>query len=231
MSQDNAKARSRIEEIHEYGLDMQHFTLYLQGVEESPDSGLEGEEPGVEFRMANRFIRSIDMLSGHDPERPILISMKTNGGDWAEGMAIYDAIIAAPNPVTIVNYTHARSMSSIIFEAANKRIMMPHSTFMYHMGTYGVGGTWKQAMATAKFDMVEEDLMLDIYVKRMKNTPGSKVRSWSKKRIKEYLIAEMDTKEDVYLRAKDAVEWGFADEVFTGWDTVTDYTPEQREFK
>jgi ATP-dependent protease ClpP protease subunit len=229
MSQD--KVRSRIEEIHEYGIDMQHFTLYLQGVEEAPATELEGEEPGVEFRMANRFIRSLDVLSGLDAERPIIISMKTNGGDWAEGMAIYDAIMAAPNPVTIVNYTHARSMSSIIFEAANKRIMMPHSTFMFHMGTYGIGGTWKVVFETMKFDADEGDHMLDIYVDRMKATPESKVKSWSKKRIKEWLIAEMDTKEDVYLRPEDAVAWGFADEIFTGWDTVTDYTPDQRAFK
>jgi ATP-dependent protease ClpP protease subunit len=181
--------------------------------------------------MANRFIRNMDTLTEIDCERPIVISMKTNGGDWNEGMAIYDSIMAAPNPVTIVNYTHARSMSSIIMCAANKRVMMPHSTFMIHMGTWGDEGTWKQCKSAWNFEQRTEVEMLDIYVERLKNTAGRKCSSWSKKRIREWMVEEMHKYEEVYFTADDAVKTGFADEIFTSWDTVIEYTDEQLGFK
>jgi ATP-dependent protease ClpP protease subunit len=219
--------RNRAHDIQEYGYDMDHFVIYLQGVEENPDEC--NIEPGVEYRMANRFIRNLDTLTAIDSERPIIISMKTNGGDWNEGMAIYDAIIAAPNPVTIVNYTHARSMSSIIMCAANKRVMMPHSTFMIHMGTWGDEGTWKQCKSAWNFEQRTEHEMLDIYVERLKGTPGGKCNSWSKKRIREWLVQSMHETEEVYFTAEQAVKVGFADQIFTDWETVTDYTEEQEQ--
>jgi ATP-dependent protease ClpP protease subunit len=229
MSQRLEKERSRIEWIHDYGLDMEHFTVYLQGVEENCDRDY--LEPGVEFRMANRLIKSLDVLTGLDDERPITISMKTCGGDWEEGMAIYDAIMAAPNPVTIVSYTHARSMSSIILQAANKRILMPHSTFMFHEGYVGMEGTPKQVRSIHEFNKVADEQMLKIYIDRLKSTPTGKCHRWSKKRIREWLEAEMNKKEDVYMTADEAVKMGFADEIFSDWATVTEYTEEQTNFK
>lgn len=220
--------RNRIEEIFDYGLDMDHFTIYLTGVED--DVHHEGDviEPGVEFRLANRFIKGLDVLQGEDPNRPITICMKTCGGVWEEGMAIYDAIWAVPNPVTVVSYTHARSMSSIILQAANKRVLMPHSTFMFHMGTLSTSGTYKQVMSDISFTKHSEDQMYEIYIDAMKR--HGKFSKWGRERIRNMLELEMNKKEDVYLTAEQAVQWGFADEVFTGWGTVTDYTREQKKW-
>ncbi len=231
MSAQTEQRRNRIEEIFNYGLDTEHFTIYLQGVEENAyDSVEDVYEPGVEFRMANRFIRGLDVLTGMDSVTPITVSMKTCGGMWEEGMAIYDALMAAPNPITIVNYTWARSMSSIIFQAANKRIMMPHSTFMFHEGTNLVHGTVKQVKTDMAFsEVIGTPKMLDIYVDALKR--GGKAQKWSRDRIRNWLVSEMDHKEEVNFTAVEAVEWGFADEIFTDWSTVTDYTRSQKGFK
>lgn len=223
------KTRHRIEWVHNYGLDVDHFIVYLHGVEENCTDDF--TEPGVEYRMANRFIKNIDSLAAIDHQRPILVSMKTCGGDWEEGMAIYDAIIATPNPVTILSYTHARSMSSIILQAANKRVLMPHSTFMFHMGYVGYDGTPKQVSSIHEFSKLADAQMLDIYVDRLKGTPTGKFRNWSKARIREWLVTEMDKKEDVFLSAEEAVKLGFADEVFSDWISIIEYTKEQEEFK
>ncbi len=112
--------RNRVADMHDRGIDTRNFVIYLQGIEDPPNDV--SEEPGVEYRMANRFIKNLDILTGISAERPITISMKTGGGDWVEGMAIFDAVLATPNPVSIVSYTHARSMSSMILQAATKRI-------------------------------------------------------------------------------------------------------------
>lgn len=221
--------RHRIHDIQAYGIDTRHFVIYLQGVEDDPYEEL--EEPGVEYRMANRFIKNLDILTGISPSTPITVSMKTCGGDWLEGMAMYDAILATPNPISIINYTHARSMSSLILQAANKRIMMPHSIFMYHQGEYGTYGTWKQAYTEMEFFKDSADQMLEVYVDAIKRTPHSSMVKWARNRIKDWLSEQMNNKEEVYMSASDAVKAGFADTIWTNWDEVIEYTPIQLERK
>ena len=222
--------RNRIEEIFDYGLDTEHFTIYLHGVEDNVYTDIEDVgEPGVEFRLSNRFIKGMDVLSGMDSNAAITVSMKTCGGDWHEGMAIYDSIRAVPNPVIVVSYTHARSMSSIILQAANKRVLMPHSYFLFHQGTNAVDGTVKQVRAAMKFDEIAGEQMLDIYVDRMKEQGNA--QRWGRKRIRDWLTRSMERVEDVYFTPEETVAWGLADEIFTDWGSVTDLTPEQRDSK
>jgi ATP-dependent protease ClpP protease subunit len=209
-------------QIHEYNLDLKANHIYLMGEE---SAALDEDEPGVEFSMANRFIRNLNIMMRLSDD-PILIHMKTCGGDWSEGMAIYDAICACPNPVAILSYTHARSMSSIIFCAADRRIMMPHSTFMIHQGESFYGGTYKQAQTSAKMDEVYNEQMLKVYVDTLRSS--GTMKKWSRKRIKEYLEEQMNKKEEVYWSAEQAVKVGFADAVFGAdgtwdWNTLLDF--------
>jgi ATP-dependent protease ClpP protease subunit len=226
----NYKADDHVEQIHTNNLDTQANHLYLMGEAAYADWQVDGMEPGVEYLMANRFIKNVNILMRKNPESPILIHLKSNGGFWEEGMAIYDMIKACPVPVTILNYTHARSMSSIIFQAANKRVMMPHSYFLFHDGTLGVDGTVKQVESAVDFNKLSTDIMLDIYVEAMKR--GGKFSKKSKEFIRTWLRTEMDRKEDVYLTAEQAVEYGLADEIFGAdgkydWKKLTEYTDEQ----
>jgi len=222
------KSEDPIWHLHEYDVDLQSNHIYLFGMEMyqagQGDDG--GEEPGIEYTIANRFIRNMNLCMRVNPDRPILIHMKSNGGTWEEGMAIYDCIKSCPFPVTILNYTHARSMTSIILQAANKRVMMPHSSFMFHDGTIGMEGTVKTVMSAVEFGKITDQSMMDIYIETMKL--GGKFAKRSNKWIKRWLREQMDKKEDVYLTAKDAVEYGFADEIFNyDWKKLTEYTEAQ----
>ncbi len=217
--------------VLENDIDLISNHIYLFGIEGYTYGGGSDAttEPGVEFVMANRFIRNINMCMRRNPEIPLVIHMKTCGGDWVEGMAIYDAIRSFPWPVTILNYSHARSMSSLIFQAGNKRVMMPNSYFMIHDGTNGLEGTVKQVRSAIKFEKkVADKTMMDIYVKAMKQsgTMANKTTTY----IKKWLRSRMDREEDVYLTAKETVDLGFADEIFNAdWSMLTEYTPEQLE--
>ncbi len=202
-----------VQEIHEYGLDAEDFNIYLEGIPKECGSAADLEEPGVEYQMASRFIKNLHILSALDRKRPILIHMKTCGGFWEEGMAIYDAIKACPNPTTILSHTHARSISSIILQAARKRALMPHSYFLFHEGSLALAGTTKGVLTSAEWiKKVLNPTMLEIYTSSLKRK--GKFSAWPANRIRVMLQRQMDKKEDVFLTAKQAVEWGFADEVF-----------------
>jgi ATP-dependent protease ClpP protease subunit len=213
-------------QLHNYDLDLKSNHIYLFGVDRGYESVVGDQEPGIEHVIASRFIRNFNMCMRVNPNKPILIHMKSNGGYWEEGIAIYDTIRSCPWPVTILNYTHARSMTSIIFQAANKRVMMPHSHFMFHDGTYSIDGTVKQVRSAVQFDKRTDGEMLDIYIKSMKESGIFKGKT--QKQIKNWLRSQMDKKEDVYLTAQDTVKYGLADEIFDyNWKNLTVYSPTQ----
>jgi ATP-dependent protease ClpP protease subunit len=213
-----------IESLHYHNVDWPEREIYLLGEE---DAALDewkrkklGEEPGVEFSMANRLIKNLRLLDTTN-NKPILIHMKTCGGDWHEGMAIYDAISYCKSYVTILNYTHARSMSSIILQAADNRVMMPHSHFMYHHGSYGVYGDWAKVQSIIDWDRKIPDIMLGLYADRMTTTKAGKYHGQSTDKIKKMIQRQLEKKVDVFFTAEETIESGLADSIFDGdWTTL-----------
>lgn len=218
------KTEDLVDQVHEKDVDLQSNHIYLFGREEYQNES--GSEPGVEYLMANRFIRNLNLCMRVNPDTPIVIHMKTCGGDYTEGMAIYDAIKSCPFPVTILNYTHARSMSSIIFQAANKRVMMPNSYFMFHEGTLAYEGNYRTVVSEVEFDKLGREVMIDIYVNTLKT--NGKFKSRSRKWIRAWVEEQMNKKDDVFFTSKEAVEYGFADKIFDyNWSKLTSYTDEE----
>jgi ATP-dependent protease ClpP protease subunit len=213
----------------ENGLDIENNQIYLMGVESyTYGAGNEASaEPGVEFIMANRFIKNLDICMRVNAGKPLVIRMKTCGGEWTEGMAIYDAIRAYPYHVTILSYTHARSMSSLIFQAGNKRVMMPNSYFMFHDGTTAIDGTVKTVRSYVEFEKkVADPTMLKIYSSAMKR--NGKFKDKTVEYIQKWLRKRMDEEEDVYLTPQETIELGLADEIFdANWARLTEYNAEQ----
>ena len=85
-------------DVHSYGLDADNRIIYLQEKEDETDS------PGVDYRMAQTFVRNINILQSAS-EDPITIYMQTLGGCWYSGMGIYDAIKFSRCKSTIVGYS------------------------------------------------------------------------------------------------------------------------------
>lgn len=216
------KSEDLLFHLHEFDVDLISNHIYLMGVDRGYEITQDGAEPGIDYVIAKRFIKNINMCMRVNPNKPILIHMKTCGGLWEEGMAIYDAIKSCPSPVIILNYTHARSMSSIILQAADKRVMMPNSHFMFHDGTYGIDGTVKQVRSSLEFDRINSITMLNIYAEKMNEKGEFKGKGLVK--IRKWLRDQMDKKEDVFLSSQKAVDLGFADEIFNcDWSALTKY--------
>ena len=79
------KNQTVLHDIQDYCLDVQRRTIFLHGhISESE------EDPGVDYRMSSRLIKNLHLLTGIDDD-PITIHLQSIGGEWHEGMAIYDA--------------------------------------------------------------------------------------------------------------------------------------------
>ena len=211
-----------LDAMHNQNIDPHARELFLLGEDEADFDPCDGfPEPGVEFRMSNRLIKNLRFLT-LDNLDPILIHMKTCGGDWIEGMAIYDAIRTCPCYVTILSYTHARSMSSVILQAADKRVLMPSSYFLFHYGTISYTGDARAVRSQAEWEKtVCMPAMLDVYIERLVAGPG-KLKGEKPEVVREWLESQMEKHNDVFFTADQAVSYGFADEIFDGdWEGLT----------
>lgn len=195
-----------IDMYHEQWINPESREIWIQSIEVS-SWGHEGEEPGFEYMNCNKIIRNLHILLDEDPDAPILIHMHTIGGEWSQAMAVYDMIKSIPGKVIIVAYAHARSMSSVILQAGDVRIMMPNAYFLMHWGESFFAGTSQQAISNAKWEARMNKQMVKILAGRAKIT---------KAMIKNLINSEGDAILDADL----AVMNGLADRVFTSWEDV-----------
>jgi ATP-dependent protease ClpP protease subunit len=181
----------------------------------------------IDYLTANQFIRNLRILNsmGNDP---ILVHSITCGGDWNYGIAIYDAIKNScddPNlsNIVVLSHAHARSMSSVIPQAATYRVLMPNADFLIHSGTLGLDGNATSVLAEADWAKRIEEIMLDIYVDRCYEG-GFWLREGitERKQIKEYLRTEMARRQEWYMTPREAVDKGFVDAILgdEGFETI-----------
>jgi ATP-dependent protease ClpP protease subunit len=157
----------------------------------------------------------------------ILVHMMTCGGDWNYGMAIYDAIKNSCDDdrlsdVVILSHGHARSMSSVIPQAATWRVLMPHTEYLVHYGQYCDSGNYTNVMANAKWYMKSNDVMMDVYLTRIQEGDFFKRDQMDEKQIRQWLVDTIDKKQEFYMTAREAVDKGFADAVLgdEGFETI-----------
>ena len=161
--------RENIDRWFDLNLDIDNRTLYMGSMSYDYENG----ESGVDSFMAEYFIKGLHVLE-RGGDKPITIIMNNPGGDWYHGMAIYDAIKNSKCHSTIKVYGHAMSMGSIILQAADHRVMMPHSRFMIHYGYDGRYGhskifeKWAEECKRLNYDM--ENIYLDMIITKEKKS-------------------------------------------------------------
>ena len=194
-----------INDVHSHQINYHTREIYLHS------SYADDTEAGVEFRMATTFIKNLHILCAQNAELPIIVHMHSIGGSWTDGMAIFNAIRFAPNPVVIIAYAQAESMSGIILQAADYRVMTTDCEFMLHYGSIALGGSALGAKSYMDLNERNSKRMLDIFANRAKNGTFFKERGYNEARIRAYLDRKMKDKADWYLDSDKAVYYGLAD--------------------
>lgn len=189
-------SKDAIDQFHDYGLYIPQRTLYMGSELVSEES-----ESGTDALMAERMIKNLLILDKEGEE--ICIVMNNLGGDVTHGLAIYDAIKACKSKIIIKAFGHAMSMGSVIFQAADERVMAPSAVMMIH-----VGSTSNAGHANTVYRQIAESQRLDklvdhIYLEKIRE----KHPTFSPQRLKGML------NHDTYLPAAQAVELGLADRI------------------
>lgn len=181
------KAR-HIEILGEYGVYIPTKTIELFG-EITPE-------------LAANTINNIHAMDSYSGS--INIKLNSQGGCVTSGWAIFDAIGGCKNYVRSTVYGQASSMGAIILQAADERIMTPHSILMLHIGELNLNDhavnvdRWHE-----HFKNVDKKQMEDLLLEKIKH----KRPRFSRKKLNELLIF------DSIMTPKEALEYGLIDKI------------------
>jgi ATP-dependent Clp protease protease subunit len=140
--------------------------------------------------------------------RPITVYITSAGGNVTDGLAIHDSIrhvVSRGIEVTIIVQGMAYSMGSIVLQAASegRRLSFPHSWIMIHEPAKWAG--WQSTTAAAQ------------HLERLKQMQDQIYKILSSRSGKPLRQIIRDTKRnDFYLDAQKALEYGLIDAVVAG---------------
>jgi ATP-dependent Clp protease protease subunit len=147
--------------------------------------------------MAGYVAKALHVLDLH--HEIITIYLSTNGGSRPSALGIYDLIRACKSLVRIIAYGDLLSAGSLILQAGDERLLMPHTRMLVHPGASQTGSDKdSNTLAYAKEAVRSRDLMYTILAERMGIG------------LKECLSKYDD---DNWFSAKQAVRLGLADRV------------------
>jgi ATP-dependent protease ClpP protease subunit len=197
---------SELYNIHDLCIDIKNREIYLHSTTDRE------EESGVEFSSAVKFqknIRYLNLIS----QDPILVHMHLPGGVWEDCLGMFDTIKCSKAKVTILAYAKVESASSVLFQAADKRILMPNTHVLIHYGSLSIDNEHKAVMSSVQWSEKESQKMIDIFTDRCLSSPLAKEKNWKKMIIKKHIMSQLATKSDWILTSEEAVYYGFADGV------------------
>jgi len=153
----------------------------------------------------NRFRHDIMAITTIDPNIPIPIYIDSYGGYVDSLIKMIDTIDSLTNPIITIVMGKAFSCGSILASCGDHRFCTPNSRIMIHEVSAGAFGTVNDINITAKeTDRINKQIMTLL----AKNC-GYK----DMKEIKQRMIELAGDNADLYLTAKQSVEFGIVDEV------------------
>lgn len=205
-----------VSDVHTHNINHHSRELYLHGHVDSYD-----EEPGVEYRMATTFIKNIHILEAQNHQN-ILIHMHTIGGIWSDGMAMYNSMRLCKSPITILSYAQASSMSGIVLQAADKRVLLPDCEFMIHHGSIAVSDNTIAVKSAVDQNERSCKRMLEIFAQRAVLGKYFKDRNYGLRKTINFIDSKIKQTSDWYLSAEEAIYYGFADGILgeKGFETT-----------
>jgi ATP-dependent protease ClpP protease subunit len=172
------------------------------------------EDSLIGYANAFSFYKELHELEMKNSQ-PIVIHGHTTGGNWEDGMAMFDAIKYSPCSVYMIGHGCLYSMGTVLIQAAKKRYLMPNCSFMVHLGSMTFESEFQTAASTMEFYQTSTDFMLDLYSEKCYKGSFFKEKQMDQKKTRDFIYKKLKDKTDWYMTATEAVYYGFADKVLS----------------
>ena len=156
----------------------------------------------IDDALANTVIAQMIFLEAKDPTKPINMYINSPGGSVSAGLAIYDTMNYIQSEVCTICVGLAASMGAFLLSSGEKgkRFALPNSEIMIHQP---LGGFQGQASD------------IKIHAEHILRTKDKLNRILAKNTGKELSQIITDTDRDNYFSAKEALEYGLIDKIYT----------------
>ena len=203
-------------EVHQlssfFSPDRTYMTMHING-----DIGEETLNPVIDnIILANMHAGnevSEEDATGYENLQYINLFINSGGGDMTPTLQLLSAIDSSSIPIRTIAWADCASAAFMILMAGHERLVSPHTVLMSHNVSVIVGGEKMKIHTEDKSFAMMNQAMSDRAFEIYKNYLG-KDRAW----IKRNLLRT--DKQDVYLTAERAIEWGIADRYFTSFDMI-----------
>ncbi|HOA88153.1 ATP-dependent Clp protease proteolytic subunit [Propioniciclava tarda] len=157
---------------------------------------------------ANAICAQMLLLNAEDPTKDIYLYINSPGGSVTAGMAIFDTMQWISNDVATVAMGLAASMGQFLLSAGTpgKRYALPHAKIMMHQPSGGIGGTASDIKILAEQIIATKKEMAALIAEHTGQTIEQ---------------IEADSDRDRWFTAKQALEYGFIDHVYTRAADIT----------
>jgi len=168
----------------------------------------------VEDTMANTIVAQLLFLESADADKDINLYINSPGGSVTAGLAIYDTMQFVKPDIKTIVMGQACSMGSFLAQAgtAGKRYVLPESRTMIHRVSSGTPST-RGSVHVQELEFEDARRHFEESKKINKRLTELYVKHNSQGKDYDELYEVM--KQDTFLTAQEAVEYGLADKVIT----------------
>jgi ATP-dependent Clp protease, protease subunit len=152
---------------------------------------------------ANNLRAQLETANGGD----VTLNIASEGGSYFEGLTMASMISTYKGKTTAKGIGIVASAATVVFLAADEKILTKNSFFMIHSAWAGAEGNAKEISKTVELLSKVDEQMVNIYTAQMESK--GKLINNSVEETKAY-VKEMMANE-TWLSAEEAVDYGFAD--------------------
>ena len=152
----------------------------------------------ITSQVASQLILGIRQLD-RAAKKNISLIISSGGGEEPAGWAIYDALSLARSKVVAQCYGECMSITALILQGCDTRILAPNCRFMIHNGMATLGTLSLEKIRTV---VKEENILTEKYYQKLSERSELDVDK----------VRELCDKE-TYMSAEVAVGYGFADAI------------------
>ena len=152
---------------------------------------------------ANNLRAQLETANGGD----VTLNIASEGGSYFEGLTMASMISTYKGKTTAKGIGIVASAATVVFLAADEKILTKNSFFMIHSAWAGAEGNAKEISKTVELLSKVDEQMINIYTAQMESK-GKLINNSiedTKAYVKEMMQAE------TWLSAEEAVDYGFAD--------------------
>lgn len=117
----------------------------------------------INEEMSLKVQKAFDVLESINKFAEIKVTIMSEGGNWFDGLAIYDRIKSSPCPVRMIGTGMVASTATAIFQAGGLREITPNCMFVLHDGTESFEGEAKSFEAWGEASKKSRQILYEIY--------------------------------------------------------------------